>query len=239
VNLLLLEDADFESDAVARVVGDRADHVRGVLKKRQGDVLRVGRVEGRMGTATVLSDDGEAIRVRVTLTARPPPKRPHVVVVALPRPPVLRRLLQHLTALGVERIALVHTARVEKSYWHSPVLHESSVAAQVRLGLEQARDTVAPRISMHRRFRPFVEDELRTLRPGARVLVADPGATEPCPADVDEPLVVVFGPEGGFVPFEITLLQDQGATLVGLGPRILRLETAVVATLGRLMATGD
>jgi 16S rRNA (uracil1498-N3)-methyltransferase len=239
VNLLVLDDADLQAADEARVAGPRARHIRGVLRKGPGDTLRAGRLGGRMGTATVVSDDGETIVLQLALTETPPPKRPHVVVIALPRPPVLRRLLQHATAMGVEHVALVHTARVEKSYWHSPAVQRTAIDSQVRLGLEQARDTIPPRVTTHPRFRPFVEDELPNLRGGARLLVADPLATRPCPTDVTDPVIVVFGPEGGLVPFESALLLEQGAIPVGLGPRILRLETAVVATLGRLGQATD
>lgn len=187
-----------------------------------------------MGTATIVSDDGETIVVRLALSEPPPPKRPHVVVLALPRPPVLRRLLQHVTAMGVEHLALLHTARVEKSYWHSPALQAGAVESQLCLGLEQARDTILPRVTMHPKFRPFVEDELPKLAAGARLLVADPNASQPCPTDVTEPVVVVIGPEGGLVPFELALLRGAGAMPIGLGPRILRVEVAVAAVLGRL-----
>jgi 16S rRNA (uracil1498-N3)-methyltransferase len=234
VNLLLLDDVDFTSADVARVLGPRADHIRSLLRKKPGDTLRTGRLGDGLGTATIVSDDGQEIVLQVALTEPPPLKRPHVVVLALPRPPVLRRLLQHVTAMGVEHVALLHTARVEKSYWHSPAVQPGAIASQVRLGLEQARDTISPRVTMHQRFRPFVEDELSSLRAGARLLVADPAATQPCPTDLAEPVIVVFGPEGGLVPFESALLAEQGASFVGLGPRTLRVETAVVAALGRL-----
>jgi 16S rRNA (uracil1498-N3)-methyltransferase len=242
VNLLLFDDADLEAADLVRVEGPRADHVRKVLGKAPGDTLRVGRLGGQLGTGTISSDDGRAMTLHVTLSVSPPPKHPRVVVLALPRPPVLRRLLEHVTAMGVEHVALVHTARVEKSYWQTPSLEVGAIETHVRSGLAQACDTIAPRVSMHRRFRPFVEDELPGLREGACLLVADPTATRACPTDVLDPVIIVFGPEGGLVPFELELLRARGAVLVGLGPRTLRVETAVVAALGRLgptLARGD
>ena len=236
MNLLLLDAAELDGE-VASIAGRRAEHVRGVLRKTPGDAVRVGRVGGPLGTATLVSDDGERMVLQVAWGEPPPPKRPQTLVLALPRPPVLRRVLQHACAMGVEQVALVHTARVEKSYWHSPALQPDAIEAQLRLGLEQARDTVLPRVSVHPRFRPFVEDELPELCAGARLLVADPTATHPCPTDVAGRVVVVLGPEGGLVEFELDLLCTQGATPVGLGPRILKVETAVVAILARLGQT--
>jgi 16S rRNA (uracil1498-N3)-methyltransferase len=163
---------------------------------------------------------------------RPPPKRPVGLVVCLPRPPVLRRVLQHATALGVDAITLLQSARVEKSYWHSPSVRPEAIAEQLHLGLEQAVDTRPPAITLAPRFRPFVEDVLSVAE--AEVLVADPRGEARCPVDVVGRTILVVGPEGGFVPFELEMFERIGATLVGLGPRVLRVETAVVALLGRL-----
>ena len=46
--------------------------------------------------------------------------------------------------------------------------------------------------------------------------------------------MLVVGPEGGFVPRELETLAAAGARTVGLGPRALRVETAVVALLARV-----
>lgn len=45
---------------------------------------------------------------------------------------------------------------------------------------------------------------------------------------------VVIGPEGGLAPAEVTALQRAGYTAVGLGPRILRAETAPLYVLAAL-----
>lgn len=234
MNLLLLDANDLTARGRAVLTGPRAHHVRSILRKTPGDTLRAGLLGGEIGLATIVADDAGRLTLALRLTEPPPAKRPVVVVLALPRPPVLRRLLQQVTAMGVEHIALLHTARVEKSYWQSPALERDRMQAQLRTGLEQARDTVPPRITTHRRFRPFVEDELPELARDARILVADPDASRPCPTDVEDRVVLVVGPEGGLLPFELELLSGIGASLISLGPRILRVETAVVALLGRL-----
>lgn len=234
MNVVLLERAEVDATGVAEVGGRRCEHVAKVLRKSSGETIRVGVIGGSLGEATIDAIDRDRMKLRCRFDTAPPRKRSICLVLALPRPPVLRRTLQHATAMGVERIVLLHTRRVEKSYWASPALHEAAVREQLLLALEQAVDTVLPEVERAQRFRPFVEDRLPTLVGDGRCLVADPSATTRCPTDVTTPIVLVVGPEGGFIPHELDLLRASGAERVGLGPRILRVETAVVALLARL-----
>jgi RsmE family RNA methyltransferase len=236
VNLVLLEPDELGAEGRACVRGRRAEHVRDVLGKRAGDELRVGVLGGRIGRARIVHADDHAIDLAVELDEDPPPRAAITLVLALPRPPVLRRVLQHVAAMGIARLVLCQSARVEKSYWSSPSATPAAIREQLCLGLEQGGDTILPEVDLQRRFRPLVEDVLAATPPGVMRLVADPSATQSCPVDVGAPVVLVVGPEGGLVPFELELLTAAGFTAVGLGPRVLRVETAVVALLARLGA---
>jgi len=151
---------------------------------------------------------------------------------------VLRRVLQGVTAMGVKRLYLVNAWRVEKSYWASPLLERESIQEDLRLGLEQGRDTILPEVRLRRLLRPFVEDELGEIARGTLALVGDGGSARPCPSAIAGPITLAIGPEGGFNPFEIELLQTIGFAPVALGPRALRVEHAVPALLGRLAEFG-
>ncbi len=129
---------------------------------------------------------------------------------------------------------LLHTRRVEKSYWQSPELDPAKIHEHLVLGLEQARDTVLPEVNLAKGFRPFVEERLPKLLEGRRGLVAHPGMAQACPTGLEAPTVLFIGPEGGFIPFEVERLLAAGCEGIHLGPRILRVETAVVALLARL-----
>jgi RsmE family RNA methyltransferase len=234
VNLILLDDDDFVGPNRVRLSGRRAAHVRQVHRARLDDVLRVGRMGGLLGSGRVLALDDDAVELEVALSTEPPAPLQVALVVALPRPPSLRKVLQQATALGVKEIVLLHTRRVEKSYWQSHGLQPAALRHELLLGLEQARDTRLPRVELRQRFRPFVEDELPGLLAAGRGLVAHPESDRPCPRAVAEPLTLIVGPEGGFVPFELELLLAQSVEPISLGPRVLRVETAVVALLARL-----
>jgi 16S rRNA (uracil1498-N3)-methyltransferase len=222
MNLLLLFPEDFVSATRARISGRRLDEVNRI---GSGE-LRVGVAGGRIGTATVIAP-GE---LEVQLDSDPPPPLPLTLILALPRPKVLNRVIAGVTSMGVKKIFLINAWRVEKSYWKSPKL--SHLREQAILGLEQARDTVLPKIVLRRFFRKFVEEELST--DGTLALVAHPGASEPCPRDVRQPVTLAIGPEGGFIDKEIASLERAGFRAVNFGPRILRVETAVAALVSRL-----
>ncbi|MEZ7859603.1 MAG: RsmE family RNA methyltransferase, partial [Porticoccaceae bacterium] len=147
---------------------------------------------------------------------------------------MLRRTLQTIAAMGVKTLYLVNSSRVEKSFWQTPMLRPEAVQEQLIFGLEQARDTVMPKIYLRKLFKPFVEDELGGIIAGSRALVAHPTTEMPCPINCQTAVTLAVGPEGGFIPFEVEKLNEIGFEPVHLGPRILRVETAVPALISRL-----
>lgn len=229
MNLLLLEPTEVSDDSRARIHGRRWVHVREVLRAGPGDVLEVGVVGGRIGTGRILSIDPHGLELEIALLREPPEPLPVALALALPRPPTLRKVLQQATALGSKRTALFAAERVEKSFWQSRALEPEALGEQLRLGLEQARDTVLPRIELERRFGAFCERVLPALAAGGPIWLGDVGAPPP---PREAPALIVLGPEGGLLAPEIARLESAGARRVGLGVRALRVETAAVALLG-------
>jgi RsmE family RNA methyltransferase len=176
----------------------------------------------------------EALEMDVCLGQQPPPKLPMTVVIALPRPKVLNRVIAAATSLGVARIVLINAWKVEKAYWKSPRLDEANLLHQRILGLEQAEDTVLPEIQLARFFAPFVRDELPKIATSSRCLLADHRADKPCPTNIDDPCTLILGPEGGFIPDELTAFEKANFESISLGPRPLRTETALAALVGRV-----
>ncbi|MEW6435185.1 MAG: 16S rRNA (uracil(1498)-N(3))-methyltransferase [Myxococcota bacterium] len=239
MNLLLLQPGEVSPDGRAHLTGRRHQHAREVLQVQAGQTLRVGVRGGRVGTAVVVSESPSGLVLQVTLDAEPPPRAGVDLVLAIPRPKALKRVIPAVASLGVDRVVLVNAARVEKSYFDSKVLAAEFLAGLVDLGLEQARDTVPPSIEVRERFKPFVEDELDAWAGDARRLVAHPGNdSQRSPVGVAQAghvkRVVAIGPDGGWVPFEVELLRAHGFMPFSLGPRILRVEVAVPAVLGAL-----
>lgn len=237
LNLLLLEPQDFVAPQRVRIGGRRLAHLRAVLQAAPGDRLRAGLLHGALGTATVLHLDADRAELAVTLDTPPPPPRPVTLILALPRPKVLRRALRAATLLGVKEVHLLHSWRVEKSYWQTPLLQPEPMHRELALALELAGDTVPPQVACHRRFKPFVEDQLESLCNARLRLLAQPGAATAllqAGAAPGTPVILAIGPEGGFIPYEVELLTARGFLPVSLGPRVLSVEVALAAALGAL-----
>ena len=234
MNLILLEADDCLHDDLAVLTGRRLQHVLSVHKADVGQHLRVGMVNGLMGEGEIIQLDHNALHLRFSVSQPPPAKLPLTLLLALPRPKMLKRILQTVATMGVERLVLINSYRVEKSFWDSPFVQADAIREQLMLGLEQGRDTVLPQIMLEKRFKPFVEDRLPALSADSLRLVAHPVADQSCPRAVTQPVTLAIGCEGGFIPYEVDLLAQQGFTAVGLGERILRVETAVTALIARL-----
>ncbi|MBK3869048.1 16S rRNA (uracil(1498)-N(3))-methyltransferase [Pseudomonas stutzeri] len=234
MNLLLLEPADFIADDRVLLRDRRLTHLQQVHRAVVGESLKVGQLGGAMGHGSLLRMAPDEAELQVSFDQPPPAKLPVTLLLALPRPKMLRRVLQTVAAMGVPRLVLLNSYRVEKSFWQTPFLEPAAIREQLVLGLEQARDTVLPEVIIEKRFKPFVEDRLPALAADTRGLLGHPGDYPACPRAIDGPVTLAIGPEGGWIPYEVDKLAAAGLAPVQLGERILRVETAVSALLARL-----
>ncbi len=235
MNLLLLHPDDQLDDALWQISGRRAEHLRRVRALVPGQRVPAGILNGPIGTAELLSDDGHTQHLRFQGDQVAPPSLPLTLILALPRPKMLKRILIDATSLGIKKIILLNSFKVEKSFWQTPELKQSLLFEKMILGLEQACDTVLPTLALEQRFRPFVEDRLPALSQHSLRLLAHPGEHPSLPAGLAQQVTLAVGPEGGWTPYEVDMLRKAGFACHSFGQRILRVETAVPAIVGRLM----
>ncbi len=129
VNLILVTPHEVDDAGDVTLSGTRASHLLNVLKVAPGRSVQVGQLDGPLGTATVTSttDDGPDASLRVRNGI---PSRPSVdLLLALPRPKVMRRLWAQIAALGVGQVILTNAARVERHYFDTHVLDEARLPA--------------------------------------------------------------------------------------------------------------
>ncbi|MFH7765415.1 16S rRNA (uracil(1498)-N(3))-methyltransferase [Acinetobacter sp. BSP-28] len=235
MNIVLLDPRQTESEIWTISSKRQLEHLQQHLEIAVGDTLKVGIRDGKRYLTEIVEVSEHAIKLKPLKEEIIPAKLPVTLIVAMLRPKVLRRLIMDSVTLGVEKIILLHSYRVDKSYWQTPFLQQ--IDHYVTLGLEQAGDTVAPKIEIHKRFKPFVEDVLPGLITAeCPAYVAHPYADLKMPFAIDHPCTIVIGPEGGFIPYEIDLLIKNGCQAVSLGNRIIRTETVIPYVLGRLFS---
>lgn len=235
MNLILISENDFiDASGIVRLTGRRHKHILEILKAKPGHRLCVGLVNGKIGEGRVVKIDGGSLEMQVTLTTAPLDPLPLTLVLALPRPQVIKRVLLCASSLGIKKIVLLNFFRVEKSLWQSSSLQENLVREQLILGLEQAKDTVLPEVVLKKSFKRFADDELPEIIRGSLPLAAHPGSTDTCPRKVTQPVTLVIGPEGGFIDFELKKLISLGFRPIDLGERILRVESVVPYAVGKL-----
>lgn len=234
MNLIILFEQDFVTENKVRLKDRRLKHVLTVHRAKLGDSLKVGLLNNKMGKGLITKLNEEEMEMDVELLEPSPQPLNVQLVLAMPRPKALKRIIQDVTTMGIKKIYIIKTWRVEKSFWSSPVLEEDSLLENMILGLEQGKDTMLPEIEVVKLFKPFVEDRIPDIIKGTRALVAHPIADKECPRNTKEPVTLAIGPEGGFIPYEIDMLEKQGFEVVSLGERILRVETAIPVILGRL-----
>ena len=238
MNLIMLFPEELPGeDSIVELRDRRHEHLRTVHRVSVGDLMTVGVLNGQIGTGEVLDISDASTRLSVRLQHDPPLPPPLVLILALPRPKTLRRMIIAATNFGIKEIYLINSWRVDKSFWESPQLDEENLRRYMLLGLEQAKDTILPKIEKRRLFKPFAEDELPAILQDRRAFVAHPYATAECPREPAGKLALIVGPEGGLIDYEIEKLQDCGVEAVSLGQRILRVEAAIPALLGRLLRT--
>lgn len=235
MNTLILRPDQFLPDDCAALDLRQQRHLAEILKVKQGDNIRVGKLNGLLGSAIVCVNDSELSLREITLDTAPPQTLDVHLILALPRPQMMKRIFQTIATFGVKHCSLIHSQRVEKSFWQSPVLNENTIHEHLLLGLEQANATQMPGISMHKRFKPFIEDEYPASPQTTHSFILEPGDHSFISKPERTSVTLAIGPEGGFSDYEVQCFTNAGFAKRQLGERIFRVETAVTASLARLL----
>ncbi len=233
VNRILIRPEELQDDASVRLSDQRATHIQTVLRTKPGQTIRVGLLNGPTGTAVIRETADTSVQLHCCFDEPAPPLPQIDLLLALPRPKVMRRLWAPLAMLGVRRIILTNAAKVERNYFDTHWLTPEVYTPRLIEGLEQSGDTRLPDVTIARRFRPLIEDELDTLCPPPTVkLCAHPAEDRTLPPIGNaQQVLLAVGPEGGWTEFELSLLEENGFHQMALGWRRLRTDIACAALL--------
>lgn len=248
MNLILFDQQELAGNHLT-LKDFRAEHIRKILGLSPGDTLRVGMVNGGLGRGKITRMDAVGVQIEVRLERDPPPAPAVELILALPRPIMLQRILKQAATMGVYRLHLIRSAKVEKSFFQSPALYPEKIRERLLEGLAQsAVDTRLPEVCIHHRFKPFVQDVVPTLNGyNGYNLIAHPGFSASlakavyafAPSEEKQGILFAIGPEGGWNNFEVNCFLEQGFTAFSLGDRILHVDTAVVALLAQVQLLQD
>lgn len=243
MNLILIDERELAGNSV-QLEDRRAEHIVKVLRSDVGETVRVGIVNGAVGCGTVLKIKKKypfSVQLALVFPDDVQVSTPPIdLILALPRPIMLRRILSQSAALGVGRIFLINARRVEKSFWEATSLEPESIRENLLAGLEQAVDTRLPEVTTHNRFKPFIEDvfPLMSKQYSIKVL-GHPGGETRLDQVIDpgyKRVALAIGPEGGWIDYEVEKFCEQGFINCTVGRRILKVDTAVIAIHARISA---
>jgi 16S rRNA (uracil1498-N3)-methyltransferase len=165
MNLILIQPNEPDADGRVFLSDKRADHIGRVLRAAPGKHLRIGLLNGPKGTGTVEEIHETNVVLCCVFEENIPSRPPVDLLLAMPRPKVMKRLWAQLAALGVGRIFLTNAEKVERCYFDTHVLDPDFYTARLIEGLQQAGDTLLPEVTIVRQLKPFLEDELDSLFP--------------------------------------------------------------------------
>ena len=235
MNIILFHSKETSGNSIV-FEDDRAKHIVKVLRLSVGDKIQVGLINDKIGYGVIADiSRKQPYMVRVLFTLEQEPVAPSKVdlLLALPRPIMLKRILSQATSLGVKHFYVVNASRVEKSYWDSKIIHASSCFDYFLKGLSQSVDTMLPHVRFFRSFNSFLRTDLTAIiKKYDNLFIADPRYDEAIRISCDEQQgrsLLAIGPEGGWLDNELDLMMERGFRGIGLGSRILRVDTAVIA----------
>ena len=227
-------------NALARVMpldAQEAQHLR-VLRLRPGVQVRVFDGQGGEASATLirLDEGGAMLELGEAVANDRETPQPITLAVALLKGDKLSDVVRAATELGVSIIQLLQTRHADV-----PEIGEQKLIRLRRIAAEaskQSRRAVTPEVLAPIGLARLTLSGQGFL--GGQGFLAHPGSAARLTDTLHwaTPITLVSGPEGGFADAEVTALTALGFTAITLGPRILRAETAPLALLGALAATG-
>ncbi|MGM0507620.1 MAG: 16S rRNA (uracil(1498)-N(3))-methyltransferase [Fusobacteriota bacterium] len=236
MNIILFDENDYINENQIILKDRRLKHIRKVHRAKKEDILKIGKLNGKMGKGKITSFSKKEIILDIELNESPPKPVPINLIMAMPRPKVFQRVLRTVTTIGIKNIFFIRTWKVEKSFFESSKLDKENIKRNIILGLEQAKDTIEPDVSMKKLFKPFIEDELPEIINGTIPLVAHPYTRydKKIKCDKNQPKTICIGPEGGFTEYEIKKLKEIGFNVFDIGNRILTVESAIPYIIGKI-----
>ncbi|MGB1110008.1 MAG: 16S rRNA (uracil(1498)-N(3))-methyltransferase [Gammaproteobacteria bacterium] len=217
------------------ITGQAAHHLLKVLRARLGDRVALFNGDGREFSGDIVEIARHSASVLIDAESPAAEESPLRIILGqcISRGQRMDVAVQKAVELGVGEIVPLSSDRsysmgtakaIEKKleHWRAIVIS----------ACEQSGRGIIPTLHPVTYFKDFIEQ--RRLA-GQETLIPSPTATatarELAPPKEDSALAIAIGPEGGFSEEELEYAEKHEARLISLGPRVLRTETATIATL--------
>ncbi len=238
MNIIILTGKDSIEKDKYELSDDRFLHIKNILKSEVGDTVEIGLLNSSTGTANIVEISDTKILLEIDSLTKGSEIFPEITVIcALPRPQTLKKILSTCATMGVSNLYLIRSEKVEKSYFHSPLLKEENYTKYLIEGLSQGKRTEIPKVSIHDKFKVFFENNFEVIRNNSTCLLAHPNTESYLNKSILESpqnIILAIGPEGGWNDFEINLMEEKGFIKYKLSESILRVENAVTAALSQI-----
>jgi RsmE family RNA methyltransferase len=238
MNIIILTAKDKTADGFYSFSDNRANHIINILKSKVGDTIEIGLLNGKKGIAKIISIEKKSIKIKVIrLQENEITETKIEIICALPRPQTLKKVFTTIATMGVSNLYLIRSNKVEKSFFQSTLLKEENYKKYLIEGLSQGKRTQLPEVSIHKRFKHFIEHYFPTEYNKPIKLIADTQSEEyinSLNVNNCKHYVIAIGPEGGWTDFEVSFMLQNGFMEFKLSRNILRVETAVTAALAQL-----
>lgn len=226
---------------------ERGEHIIKILHKKEGDTFSAGVINGMAGIAIIKSiQNGE-----ITFDFKPDSEGknlyPLKMIIGFPRPIQLKRLLRDIAALGVQEVHLTGTELGEKSYMQSNLVEHGTAYQMLLDGTVQAASTHVPDLFLHKTLKDCLESVIPEKEQcnNAKILKLCMDNINPkgslfsvLQEQYEKPALIVaaIGSERGWTQKEREMLESAGYLRVGLGPRVMRTETAATVSASIISA---
>lgn len=240
MNSVILLPEELLDGGIAQVLGQRALYLFETHELKEGLEVKASLLGDKCGTAFVRKASREEIELELKLTHAAPPRAKIILIVAVPRPQTIKKVIQFAATAGVEELHFIKTLNVEKSYLQSKALLPEVIQHELIKGLEQTCDSIPPKIEIHRSYRQFssaVLPELCARHESSARFIAHTkvmAGEERIKIQCGQEAIFSFGPESGWTEKELSDFEVQGFQSLSLGDRILRVDTAVIYAVSRV-----
>ncbi|MBQ1948656.1 MAG: RsmE family RNA methyltransferase [Treponema sp.] len=221
---------------------ERGEHIIKILHKKEGDTFSAGVINGRAGKALITKIENSQIYFDFSPESEGKPLYPLKMIIGFPRPIQLKRLLRDIAALGVCQVHLTGTELGEKSYMQSNLVEHGTAYQMLVDGTVQAAGTHVPELFLHKTLKECIEspelsggNELKLCLDNINPTGSLRGVME-ARTEKPEGVVAAIGSERGWTENERRLLENSGYLRTGMGPRIMRTETAATVSASVISA---